>query len=74
MNAYKVEVYRGGGGDRDEVGTYLCWAMNEALAVQLALNHATLSLSAEAEEIELVAFVDEADYDAVLGSPPEKGE
>jgi len=70
MTGWEVEVYLGGGGDRDVLGTYLVWAMNEALAVQLALNHATLGLGAEAKALLPDFEPDEIDYDGVLGSAP----
>lgn len=70
MRAFEVEVYTGGGGDRDEIGMYLVWAMTAEQAEEIALEHATPSLGAEAKSLNFPEKVNELDYDGVLGWSP----
>lgn len=67
MKAYKVDVFLGAGGDRDEIGTYLVWAMTRERAIAVALGHAHGLINAEAVQAE---SRDEIEYDAVLGPSP----
>lgn len=66
MRAHEVEVFIGGGGDRDALGTYLVYAVTEEEAEAIALDLVRGTLNAESCLLRHPEKVDELDFDGVL--------
>lgn len=68
--AHKVEVFLGGGGDRDELATFLVWAITPGSAAEEARKAAAAMLNTEAEVLAVAPQPDDyVDYDNVLTAP-----
>jgi hypothetical protein len=66
MKLYEVEVFLGGGGDTDNIATYLVYAMNESAAEAEALGESRSLINAKANLVRNTDL-DEIDYDGILG-------